>query len=92
MALPEPVVGPYHSASLLDQVRLIRALLGTTDPTGIAEKATAIAYVTAAVDAIRDATRSAETKLNGSAFQEQLAALDEAQALISGTKWKNKTP
>lgn len=42
---PGPVTGPYHGPSISDQLRLIRALCGTDDPTGKAELRAAVAYV-----------------------------------------------
>ena len=56
---PGPVTGPYHGPSISDQLRLIRALCGTDDPTGKAELRAAVAYVSVVTAEMLEALEAA---------------------------------
>ena len=89
---PQPLIGPRHSDSLFEQVRLICALMGTTDPEGLKEKADAIAYVRFVIDEIRSAIDGAEPQQAGNGLKTQIRNLDAAIDLIRGPSAKGSVP
>lgn len=61
----EPLTGPHHGPSLADQLRLVGALAGTTDPRGIEERRHTQAYCEQVTAEMLAALKEARLWLDG---------------------------